>query len=183
LFRNVAVRDHSQLYPHPEYPSRGERGIDVRGQVHLHNIEIANVKPSAHGRGGAIGVKFRNRGPNGGKGSSADWSTLENFFVSRLSAPPGETRGGGVKVHDAIAGRVYVSNGNVVDLDAPPKEDLGLPKPQVSVISRSVVGERTILTWAEARHLLAAVPSKLFLRRWRWRLVRKPLNNGRPGSV
>ncbi len=173
LMRNVAIRDHSQLYPHPQYENRGERGIDVRGQVHLHNVEVVNVKPGAHTRSGAVGVKFRNRGTNGTKGSGAEWSTLENFFVSRLPAPPPNTRGGGVKINASIADRVYVSNGNVVDLDATAEEYSSLRNPPVTVISRSVIGDISSAPpagrWAALTRPFAAIPLRLFSRAWQAR--------------
>jgi hypothetical protein len=146
LLRNIAIRDHSALYPAPD-SARGERGIDARGQLHIHNLEVLNVKPGAYGKGGAVGVAFRAVEDNAPKGRDASWSTLENYYVSRLPATPDATRGGGVKVNPEIADKVFVSNGNVVDLDPSGLEETFLEGASLTVIAASnLAGESAAAT-------------------------------------
>lgn len=122
FLKNIAVHDHSQLYP-DDAPGnrRGESGIDVRGQIHLENIEVLRVPPGRYGKGGGSGVVFRDAppGPVGTSedhGADARGSTMQNYYITRRRPLPGERRrAGGVVGPPQIQELIAYGNGWVVD--------------------------------------------------------------------
>ncbi len=122
FLRNIAVADHSLLSPNAAAPARGENGIDGRGQLHIQNVEVTGVRPGEFGKSGGAGITLRDEMvPGGGvcsasHGRGAQWSTLQNYFVSTRPAIPGEPKrgGGGIQVAEIMGPVVAVTNGNVV---------------------------------------------------------------------
>ncbi|UGS36851.1 right-handed parallel beta-helix repeat-containing protein [Capillimicrobium parvum] len=113
--RSVSVRDHSVRKPLPGGQA-GERGIDVRGQLHMHGIEILAVKAGTARTKGALGVAFRPHGDSN-HGRNGGWSTLENYFIS-LRPPPDDEgrRGWGISAAKSIATSVIVANGTILEI-------------------------------------------------------------------
>jgi hypothetical protein len=128
FLRNVSVVGHSSLWPGDEPGDRrGENGVDARGQVHLQNIEVREVRPGRYGKGGGSGICLRDETASGDgvsfgmHGAGGQWSTLSGYFISRLPADEAEPhgRGGGVLTTPLLATTVQVANGHVVDLQPP----------------------------------------------------------------
>ena len=125
FLRNISIHGFSERYPRGD--SHGENGIDVRGRIHLHNIEIRDVPHGSAHTGGATAIVFRAGNHARAHGSGAAWSMLENYYVTRRAPPPSRAAdvfsleysrsvqpGRALTVPEEIRSQVFVSNGNDV---------------------------------------------------------------------
>jgi hypothetical protein len=125
FLRNLSIRGFSARFPRGDL--HGERGIDVRGRVHMHNIEVLDVVHGNERASGAKGIVFRAGKPSLSHGAGGAWSVLENYYVTCQSpaALPGDgfftlqaaapTRSSrGIAVPEEIEHRLFVANGNVI---------------------------------------------------------------------
>lgn len=62
--------------------SHGENGIDVRGRVHLHNIEMRDVVHGSEPVDGATAIVFGARNHDRAHGAGGAWNILGNNVVT-----------------------------------------------------------------------------------------------------
>jgi hypothetical protein len=121
--RSISIRDHSRSRPTATEERAGERGIDVRGQVHIVGLEVLGVRAALNRAPGALAVKFRATGNTsdrrtGARSDGAAWSTLDTYHVTLLAPiDPNGRRGQGIVVR-GLEQAVRVGGGSVRHLRA-----------------------------------------------------------------
>lgn len=128
FLKNISVTDHSVLGPCAAAPARGENGIDGRGQLHVQNVEVLQIRAGAWGKQGGAGITLRDEtGPGGGvssagHGRGGQWSTVQNYHLTVRPRPDlWNGPGVGLIVTPTIQPVVSVTNGNEVALPGGPR--------------------------------------------------------------